>query len=87
MKTKSYTIHTEHGKLQIDETPKQTGIIVKIITGQGNTITLNHKEWNELCGMKYDLECHEAGLPNQASDIKLTLPTDQLKQQMEVSDD
>jgi hypothetical protein len=88
MKTKSYTIHTKSGvKLQIDETPEQTGVVIKII-GPTQFITLDSQEWQELCGMKYDLECHEANLPGQApklSDIKLELPTDQLKQEMEKS--
>jgi hypothetical protein len=91
MKTKSYTIHTQdETKVQLSETVDHSAIVLQII-GPSQRVSLNHDEFAELCGMKYDLKCEKvydselSQVPDLSvnEDTPLDLPTDQLKREIE----
>ena len=91
MKTKSYTIHTKSGvKLQVSETPDLKTITFNVV-GPTQFVALDKDEFDELCGMKYDLKCEKTYDPTLSQvpdlsaneDAPLDLPTDQLKREIE----
>ena len=89
MKTKSYTIHTKSGvKLQVSETPDLKTITFNVV-GPTQFVTLDKDEFDELCGMKYDLKCEKvydpelSQVPDLSEDAPLDLPTDALKKELE----
>ena len=91
MKTKSYNIYTGDTTRSDYVTVSETIGLEKIklsISG-GGVILLDHDAWDELCGMKYELKCNKSYPAEQAEifdEPKLSLPTDELKKEIETND-
>ena len=68
MKTKSYTLHCTNGRLRISETEEKDSIGLTILDAS-NTLVLDHDEWEELCGMRYELTCNKNYPLDQVPDL------------------